>query len=74
MCYFKSKIKGDIDYEQFIKMGLGQLNRIYPNHPRLVQISGNSLVELINLYEIKNIEKLEQKRIEKIIAKINTYA
>ena len=74
MSYDQSKIRGDIKYEQFIKMGLGQLNRIYPNHPRLIQISGNSLIELINLYELNRINKLEKSQLNNIIREINTYA
>lgn len=74
MSYDQSKIRGDIKYEQFIKKGLGQLNRLYPNHPRLIQISGNSLIELINLDELNRINKLEESRLNDIIREINTYA
>jgi len=74
MCYNKSKIEGDFQNKNFVKMGLGQLNRLYPNHPRLVQINKNSLVELINLYELNRVEKLEINRIDQIVNEINTYA
>ena len=72
--YRKSKITGDINNQNFIKMGLSQLNRLNPNHPRLIQIEGNSLVELINLYELNRVSQLEETRIEQIVNEINTYA
>lgn len=74
MCYNKSKITGNLKNEKFIKMGLSKLNRLNPNHPRLIRIKGNSLVEMLNLYELNRISKLEDSRIEQIVNQINTYA
>lgn len=73
MFYDKSKIVGDIKNVYFIKMGLSQLNWLKPNQARLIQLSGKNLVELINLSELKEIEKMDQKRIDKIISVINKY-
>ena len=74
MYYVKSKIEGDIKHEQFIKTALGQLNKMQPKHPRLLQISGNTLTELLDLQELNAIENLEKFRLREIILKINSYA
>ena len=73
MYYNKAKLTGNIKNENFIKMGLAQLNRLTPNHPRLIQIEGNSLIELLNLNELIGISTLEESKIEEIINEINSY-
>ncbi len=74
MYYDKSKIVGDLKNQTFIKQGLGQLNREYPNHPRLIQITGDRVVEIINLFELNRIDRLGSIRIDEIVREINTYA
>lgn len=71
--YDSAQLTGPINNELFMKFGLSALNRKYPNFPRLLQISNNQLIELMNLYELNRIERLDQERIDEIILEINNY-
>jgi len=71
--YDGPSLVGDIHNDTIIGGGLVPINRYASNHPRLIQIQGNSFIELMSLKKLIKINEMKSNEIEALIEELNNF-